>query len=82
MSQNQLPNAQTTKSGWSKLIPSGILIAEAAIATIVLSVFVSSSPRLFTTQLTPPPATAKTQPNPPQNQAAFIRLPLGADQTH
>ncbi|MBF2029878.1 MAG: hypothetical protein IGS48_24515 [Oscillatoriales cyanobacterium C42_A2020_001] len=78
MSQNQLHNAQTPKSGWSKLLSSGILIAEAAIATVVLSVFVSSSPKLFTTRLPASPASANTQLNPPQNHAAFMQLSPGA----
>lgn len=51
--------AQFSPRGRVKLFSSSILVVEAAIATLVLSVFVSSSPKLFTTQAPAPrPQTA------------------------
>uniref|UniRef100_A0A832M358 Uncharacterized protein n=1 Tax=Oscillatoriales cyanobacterium SpSt-402 TaxID=2282168 RepID=A0A832M358_9CYAN len=82
MSQNQLLNTQTTRSTWSKFLSSGILIAEAAIATTVLSVFVSSSPKLFTTQPPAPTATASEKASPTQSHLAFMRLSLGREHKH
>ncbi|EKQ69110.1 hypothetical protein OsccyDRAFT_1722 [Leptolyngbyaceae cyanobacterium JSC-12] len=82
MSQNQLPNTQTTSSRWSKLLSSGVLIAEAAIATIVLSVFVSSSPKLFTTQPPMPTVTASEKTNSSQNHIALMRLSFGLESKH
>ncbi len=49
-------------------LSAGVLILEAAIATLVVSVFATSSPALFTARLTPPRATAAQPMQSPQNQ--------------
>lgn len=48
MSQNL--SSQQVKTSWKKLLSVGILISEAAIATLVLSTFVSSGTKLSVTQ--------------------------------
>jgi hypothetical protein len=41
-------NSQLAPVGWSRLASAGVLVAEAAIATVALSIFASASPQLFT----------------------------------
>lgn len=65
--------AKLKQSADTHPLSAGVLILEAAIATLVVSVFATSSPALFTARLTPPRETA-TQPMPsPQNQILSLQ---------
>lgn len=75
MSHQPLPKAQSIQSQGTKALSSGVLILEAAIATIVLSLFAASSPQLFTAQPATPRATTAKAIHMPQNQLLAIHLP-------
>jgi hypothetical protein len=59
----------------TKALSSGVLMLEAAIATIVLSFFAASSPQLFTARSATPSATAVKAIHTPQNQLLAINQP-------
>lgn len=64
MPQIQALNSQQIRSIGSRLRATGILMAEAAIATVVLSVFVSTSPNPLQTQATASQPTAHRSQQP------------------
>ncbi len=69
--------AKLPQSGWAKLASSSVLVVEAAIATLVLSTFASSNPRLLAQPLTPKPTATvtATNPNTPRNQLFSAHFP-------
>jgi hypothetical protein len=76
MSHNALPATQNNQSSQPGLVSSGILILEAAIATLVLSVFAATTPSLLTTHLpTAQPTAAKDTPS-LQKQLLSVHLSI------
>lgn len=72
MSHQPSPPSHPIKPGGPKAWSSGVLVVEAAIATLVLSVFASSTPQLFTAQPSAPRATAAKTMHSPHNQLPAI----------
>ncbi len=75
MSKNSRFPAQATQSKPTKSFSSTILIAEAAIATLVLSVFVSSSPKLISTHAPESRLNTAINSNGPKPQLFTVQLP-------
>ncbi|NJP08587.1 MAG: hypothetical protein HC866_03195 [Leptolyngbyaceae cyanobacterium RU_5_1] len=78
MLQNQFHNSQELKSPLARLAASGVMIAEAAIATAILS-FVATCPNALQISSMSTHATQSQQTNQPL-QMISIRLPIGAKQ--
>jgi len=76
MSHQPLPKNQLIKPHGTKVISTGILIVEAAIATLVFGVFAASSPKLLTSQPVAPRAAAAQPVLSPQNQMLSNHWPL------
>ncbi|MDX2232402.1 MAG: hypothetical protein NW220_22420 [Leptolyngbyaceae cyanobacterium bins.349] len=76
MSHKSLPATETIQSGPTKLIASGVLVLEAAIATLVLSTFAGTSLPLYSMQVQTIRPTAVRPLTSPQNQLLSVRLPM------
>jgi hypothetical protein len=70
-------DSRVTRSVWSQFSGAGVLVAEAAIATIVFSVFASASPHVFGARpASARPATAHQASVSSQNKSAIaIQFP-------
>lgn len=79
MLKNQMQNAKTAQNGWAKRLSSWGLVAEAAIATTVVSIFVSTNSGLLGGAQISRPGMAQAQPKAANTQLIAIHLPVGTN---